>query len=60
MRLLPDIGYPQTGDIASCGTYACLSCPHDVEDDKSLIVLNKKGKLPTCPVCKNTVYWLKL
>lgn len=60
MRLLPDIGYPQTGDTVDCGTYACLSCPHDTKDDKALIVLNKKGKLPKCPVCEDIVYWIKL
>lgn len=59
MGLLPDIGYPQTGDIADAGLYACLNCPHDSEDDKSVTYLCKREKLPECPVCGHT-YWMKI
>ena len=59
MVRLPDIGYPQTGDMADSGTYACMNCPHTDAEDNSLIILNKKGKLPKCPVCGQT-YWLRI
>ena len=54
MGLFPDIGYPQTGDEADSGTYACLNCPHDKADDKAIIILPKRKKLPKCPVCGHT------
>ena len=56
MGLLPDIGYPQTGDA---GTYICMNCPHEDTDDKSVVILNKKDILPECPVCGYT-YWMKI
>lgn len=59
MGLLPDIGYPQTGDEADRGTYACMNCPHDKVEDGGIAILNKKQKLPPCPVCGNT-YWMKI
>lgn len=59
MGSLPDIGFPQTGDEAESGTYACMNCPHEITDDKSVAILDKRKKLPKCPVCGNT-YWLKL
>lgn len=59
MGLLPDIGYPQTDDIADVGVYACMNCPHDSEDDDSIAYLTEKGKLPLCPVCGYT-YWMKI
>lgn len=55
---LPDIGYPQTGDKAEKGNYACVNCPHDSENDKSLIFLQENEKLPKCPVCGQT-HWMK-
>ena len=42
MGLLPDIGYPQTGDKSGAGTYICMNCPHEDSDDKSVAILNKK------------------
>lgn len=59
MKLLPDMGYPQTGEKADAGTYACVTCPHADETEKSVINLLKPGKLPDCPVCGYT-YWMKL
>lgn len=59
MGLLPDIGYPQTGDTAEKGIYACMNCPHDEEEDNSIVMLDKKKKLPECPVCGHT-YWMKI
>ena len=59
MGILPDIGYPQTGDSVKPGIYVCLNCPHDEADDKSLVSLKKESTLPKCPVCGNT-YWLKI
>lgn len=59
MGLFPDIGYPQTGDEADSGTYACLNCPHDKADDKAIIILPKRKKLPKCSVCGHT-YWMKI
>lgn len=55
-RLL-DIGYPQTGDIADVGTYACMNCPHDSANDKAIVVLDVRKKLPKCPVCGEHTYW---
>ena len=48
MGLLPDIGF-----------YTCMNCPHDSEDDNSIVYLGKKKKLPECPVCGYT-YWMKV
>lgn len=60
MYRLPDIGYPQTGDIANPGSYACMNCPHKSKDDKAIVLLPKRGKLPKCPVCKSQTYWISL
>lgn len=59
MGLLPDFGYPQTGDMAEAGFYACMNCPHDSDEDASTIYLDAKQKLPECPVCGFT-YWMKI
>lgn len=59
MGLLPDIGYPQTGDKSDAGTYICMNCPHEDTDDKSVVILDKFGILPECPVCGYT-YWMKI
>ena len=59
MGLLPDIGYPQTGEMADAGMYACMNCPHDKEDDKAVVILNKRQKLPKCPECAQPTYWMK-
>lgn len=59
MKLLPDIGYPQTGETADAGIYACINCPHDSEDDKAVAILYKREKLPKCSVCGIT-YWMKV
>lgn len=59
MKILPDIGYPQTGEIAESGTYACMNCPHDNEDDEAIAILYKRETLPECPVCGKT-YWMKV
>lgn len=59
MGLLPDIGFPQTGDEAEPGTYACMNCPHETTDDKAIVILEKHEKLPKCLVCGDT-HWLKL
>lgn len=60
MGLLPDIGYPQTGDEADVGMYACMNCPHNTEDDKAIIILNQRKKLPKCPECGQPTYWMKI
>lgn len=59
MGLLPDIGYPQTGDKAKAGMYACMNCPHNKPDDESIAYLPTDSKLPECPVCGYT-YWMKV
>ncbi|MCM1223954.1 MAG: zinc ribbon-containing protein [Lachnospiraceae bacterium] len=59
MSELPDIGYPQTGDLVEAGTYACMNCPHTDANDDSIIMLFESGKLPECPVCGVT-YWMKI
>ena len=59
MGLLPDIGYPQTGDEVDSGTYICMNCPHTEIDDKSVAIRDKKSKLPDCPICGNT-HWMKI
>lgn len=58
MKLLPDIGYPQTGEAAEPGTYACMNCPHESENDKAVAILYKREPLPVCPVCKKPTYWM--
>lgn len=58
MKYLPDIGYPQTGEMAKSGTYACVNCLNDSADDKAVAILYKREKLPRCPVCKNPTYWM--
>ena len=60
MRMFPDIGYPQTGEIASARTYVCMNCPHDSKDDKAIIILQEKEKLPNCPACKKPTYWMPI
>ena len=59
MGLLPNIGYPQTGDVADAGTYVCMNCTNDENDndDSTIITLNTKDKLPECPSCGHT-YWM--
>lgn len=59
MKLLPDIDYPQTGEISNSGTYACMNCPHDKANDESIIFLAKRDELPECPICGHT-YWMKI
>lgn len=59
MKLLPDIGYPQTGETAEPGTYACMNSPHICEDDEAVAILYKREQLPECPVCGIT-YWMKV
>lgn len=59
MGLLPDVGYPQTGDEADTGFYACMNCNCEEAENNGAIFLDKKGKLPECPVCGNT-YWMKI
>lgn len=59
MGLLPDIGYPQTGDKVKAGIYMCANCPHDKAEDKSVATLDKESKLPVCPVCGPT-YWMPI
>lgn len=58
MKLLPDIGYPQTGETAESGTYICMNCPHANENDKAVAILYKRELLPECPVCKKPTYWM--
>lgn len=61
MKMMPDIGYPQTDEIAEPGVYACIKCEY-VENDSSKpfsIILDKKQKLPKCKFCGKT-YWLKV
>lgn len=59
MGFLPDTGYPQTGDVAEQGTYACMNCPDDKPDGNTVVILNKKEKLPKCPECGHT-YWMRI
>lgn len=59
MERLPDIGYPQTGDVVDVGTYICMNCPHTDEKDDGIVILNNKEKLPKCPVCGQT-HWMKI
>ncbi|MBO5484309.1 MAG: hypothetical protein J5979_03745 [Lachnospiraceae bacterium] len=60
MSIYPDIGCPTAGLIAEPGTYVCMNCPHDnKENDKAIIILDKKEKLPVCPVCGEP-YWSKV
>lgn len=59
MVRLPDFGYPQTGDKAECGFYACMNCPHTETNNQSTIYMEENKKLPKCPVCGNT-YWMKI
>jgi NAD-dependent SIR2 family protein deacetylase len=60
MGSLPYTGNLQTGEIAPPGTYACMNCPHTSQDDKAMVILSKRGKLPRCPVCEKPTYWIKL
>ena len=54
MSIYPDIGFPTAGQTVEPGQYACMNCPHkDNEDDKAIITLDKRGRLPVCPVCGN-------
>lgn len=59
MKLLPDIGYPQTGEKVEGGTYVCMTCSHSDTTENSTITLLKTSKLPDCPVCGCT-YWMKI
>ena len=59
MNILPNIGYPHTGETADAGTYACMNCPHDTSNDEAITILYKREKLPECPVCGIT-YWMKI
>lgn len=59
MKLLSDIGFPQTGETAEPGTYACVNCPHECENDEAVTILYKRETLPECPVCGIT-YWMKV
>ncbi len=58
MGYLPDIGYPQTGDIAEPHTYVCMGC-EDNGNDQNIIVLTSKEKLPPCSNCGPT-YWFQM
>ena len=58
MGLLPEIGYPQTGDKAESGFYVCMNCNETNENENSTIHLDKPKKLPKCPICGHT-YWMK-
>lgn len=59
-NIFPDIGYPTTGQSAEPGTYACIMCPHETNNDKSIIILDKKSKLPKCPACGKPTGWMKV
>lgn len=61
MKMLPDIGYPQTDEIAEPGTYACVKCDYDENDNSKpfSIILDEKQKLPKCKFCGKT-YWFKV
>ena len=56
MKFLPEIGFPQTGETVYTGMYACMNCPHDKNEDKAVVLLHKREKLPECPECGIT-YW---
>ncbi len=51
VSIYPNIGCPTAGQTVEPGKYACMNCPH--KD-----TLDKRGKLPICPVCGNP-YWVK-
>ena len=51
MKFLPEIGFPQTGETVDSGMYACMNCPHDKNEDKAVVLLHKREKLPECPEC---------
>lgn len=59
-NFFPNTGYPTTGQEVEPGTYICIMCPHDTEDDKAIVLLDKKSKLPKCPSCENPTGWMKL
>lgn len=59
MSSLPDIGYPQTGDNAEVGFYACMNCNNENAEDNSCIHIEKPKKLPNCPICGQT-YWMPI
>lgn len=59
MKLLPDIGYPQTGEKAEPGTYVCINCSDAGKSEDSVVNLPRSSKLPDCPVCGYT-YWMKV
>lgn len=59
MKLLPEFGYPQTGDIADAGTYVCINCSNTEVNNQSIIILNKKEQLLDCENCGYT-YWMKI
>lgn len=59
MGMLPDTGYPQTGDIGEVGYYACMTCEDNGQNEPTSIYLEKKRKFPKCPKCVET-YWFKV
>lgn len=59
MGLLPNIGYPQTGDEVDAGMYVCMNCEGGTPDSPKTIILNKRKKLPKCPVC-GIAWWMKI
>ena len=59
MKLLPDIGYPQSYESVPSGTYVCMNCSGNRDAEPTTIVLNKQSTLPECEHCGAT-YWLKV
>lgn len=59
MRLLPDIGFPQTGDKPEPGTYVCMQCNQNGFDNPECVIIAKDEKLPKCKNCDYT-YWMKV
>lgn len=59
MKYLPDIGYPQTGEKVSSGTYCCMRCNSNGQDMPECIVLTKEKTLPSCKNCGAT-WWMKI
>lgn len=55
-----DTDFPTTGQEVEPGIYACIVCPHETENDKAVIILDKRSKLPICPVCGNLTGWMKI
>lgn len=59
MDILPNIGFPRTDETADAGTYACMNCPHETQNDEAVKILYKRETLPECPACGIT-YWMKI